>query len=337
MIRGLTAAAFAVAMIACGSTLREIDGQAGAGGKATATPNVPTASPAPTIGRPAGAAAPGYVRLTDDLGGWSIDMPMGWFELPGAQHGREIRSYDPTIPLPGNRSSSFLPPTGGVYVHLRMQQNPEQHAAAAFFAPAASTPGFEVREHRSLTLAGQPAEFWSTWRSQPAEAQRLEPTLSWYVRSPFFNDRMVVITAAPGESPLRPEVERIVASLQFYQPAPVDLTPTMSRREAIERAAPSTRAGKPSNYTRVEAKLVLYKHWESAMSGGQSFTTDPDTLVWVVAYSGTGITTRRGDVCAWGVSVFAARPLEPANGVGAFACGNDVWPKGFEQLVDLDK
>jgi hypothetical protein len=336
MIRFVGAAAVLIATLSCGSTLREQDGQAGARGKSTATPVAGAASPAPTVGGPSGAAAPGYVRLTDDLGGWSIDMPQGWLERPGTQHGREIRNYDPTIPLPGNFSSSYLPPTGGVYVRLQMQQNPERLAPAAFFAPT-NAPGFEVREHRALTLAGQPAEFWSTWRSQPSEFQRLEPTSWWYVRSPFFDDRMVVLTAAPGESALRAEVERIVASLQFYQPAAVSLAPTVTRQQAIEHAAPTTRMGKPSTYTRVEAKLVLYKDWERVMSNGKSFVTDPDTLVWVVAYTGTGITTRRGDICVWGVSVFAARPLEPENNVGVFACGTDAWPQAFDRLVDLDK
>ena len=53
-----------------------------------------TASPASSPGRPVGTAAPGYIRLTDDLGGWSIDRPATWFERPEAMHGRAVRSYD---------------------------------------------------------------------------------------------------------------------------------------------------------------------------------------------------------------------------------------------------
>jgi hypothetical protein len=147
---------------------------------------------------------------------------------------------------------------------------------------------------------------------------------------------MVVIYAAPGESPLRSEVERIVASLQFYRPSPVSLLPTVSRQEAIDRVVLRP-PGKPSTATRVEAKLVQYKDWERRQGGSRSYTMDPDTLVWVVAYVAPDITTRRGDPCAWAISVSAARPLAPGDGVGVFQCGPGTWLAWFDQLVDLDK
>lgn len=330
MIR-IAVAAFAIATVACGSTLGELDSRAGGRGRATPTP--PSAA---TVGRPVGSAAPGWVRVADDAGGWSMEIPQGWFERVAPQHGHEFRSYDPSIPLPGNYSSEGLPPVGHVLVRIQMQANHDQLDAASFFKPASSGSGFDVRSHKQVTLAGQPAEFWSVWRSQPSEFQRLEPTFAWYVRSPFFDDRMVVITAAPGESPLHAEVERIVASLQFYQPAPVSLVPTVSRQEAMDRAVPHP-AGKPSPATRIEAKLVLYKDWERLQGGSRSYVTDPDTLVWVVAYVAPNITTRRGDPCPWAVGVSAARPLEPGNNVGVFQCGPGTWPAWFDQLVDLDK
>jgi hypothetical protein len=265
-----------------------------------------------------------------------MDMPNDWFEQVAPQHGHEFRSYDPAIPLPGNYSSEGLPPVGQVLVRMQMQQNPERRDPPSFFAPGASSSGFQIRDHRSVTVAGQPAELWLIWHSQPSDFQRLEPTLWWYVRSPFFDDRIVVITAAPGESPLRDEVERIVASLQFYQPAPVAFVPTVSRKEAMDRAVPHP-PGKPSPAMRIEAKLVLYKDWERLQGGSRSYVTDPDTLVWVVAYVAPNITTRRGDPCAWAVGVSAARPLAPGDGVGVFQCGPGTWPTWFDQLVDLAK
>ena len=329
MIRFVVAAALAVATLSCGSSLHEIDGQAGAAG-ATTTPSL-----AATTGLPVGSPTAGSVRVRDDAGGWSMEMPAGWFERAAPQHGHEFRSYDPAIPLPGNYSSEGLPPPSQVLVRMQMQHNPDRHDAATFFKPTLTGTGHDVREHKQVTVAGQAAELWSIWRSQPAEFQRLEPTRSWYLRSPFFDDRMVVITAAPGDSPLRAEVERIVASLQFYQPSPVSLVPTVSRQEAMDRAVPRP-PGKPSTATRVEAKLTLYKNWERLQGGSRSYSTDPDTLVWVVAYVAPDITTRHGDPCAWAVGVSAARPLAPGEGVGVFQCGPGTWPAWFDQLVDLD-
>jgi hypothetical protein len=266
-----------------------------------------------------------------------MDMPQGWFERAAPQHGPEFRSYDPSISLPGNYSSEGLPPVGDVLVRMQMQANPDKLDAATFFkVPDPREVGVQVREHKQATVAGQPTEFWSLWRSQPAQFQRQEPTLWWYLRSPFFDDRMVVIYAAPGESPLRSEVERIVASLQFYRPSPVSLLPTVSRQEAIDRVVLRP-PGKPSTATRVEAKLVQYKDWERRQGGSRSYTMDPDTLVWVVAYVAPDITTRRGDPCAWAISVSAARPLAPGDGVGVFQCGPGTWLAWFDQLVDLDK
>jgi hypothetical protein len=228
-----------------------------------------------------------------------MDMPQGWFERAAPQHGREFRSYDPSIPLPGNYSSEGLPPVGDVLVRMQMQANPDKLDAATFFkVPDPREVGVQVREHKQATVAGQPTEFWSLWRSQPAQFQRQEPTLWWYLRSPFFDDRMVVIYA-----------DRVV------------LRPP----------------GKPSTATRVEAKLVQYKDWERRQGGSRSYTMDPDTLVWVVAYVAPDITTRRGDPCAWAISVSAARPLAPGDGVGVFQCGPGTWPAWFDQLVDLDK
>jgi hypothetical protein len=332
VFRLIAAATLAIATLSCGSSLREIDGQAGAAGAARAASSTP--SPAAMPAGPIGSPAAGWVRISDDAGGWSMDMPQGWFEKAAPQHGHEFRSYDPSIPLPGNYSSEGLPPVGHVLVRMQMQANPDQLDATAFFKPTLTEPRVEVREHKQVTVGGQPAELWSVWRSQPSQFQRLEPTLSWYVRSPFFDDRMVVIYAAPGESSLRSDVERIVASLQFYQPSPVSLVPTVSRQEAIDRVV-SRPPGKPSTATRVEAKLVQYKEWERRQGGSRSYTTDPDTLVWVVAYVAPDITTRRGDPCAWAISVSAARPLAPGDNVGVFQCGPGTWPAWFAQLVDL--
>ncbi|MDP9252836.1 MAG: hypothetical protein M3O80_07505, partial [Chloroflexota bacterium] len=100
MLRIFAAVCLAIATLSCGSTLREVDGQAGAGGAAATT-----RSPAPTAGRPVGSPAPNWIRVNDDLGGWSIDAPKTWFDQPVTSYGyrgRGMTSYDPatsSIPL----------------------------------------------------------------------------------------------------------------------------------------------------------------------------------------------------------------------------------------------
>jgi hypothetical protein len=290
------------------------------------------ATPVPTPGSPTGTPAPGYARLRDDAGGWSVDVPQAWRHRTGPQHGFEARSFDPDVPDAQNRSIAYLPPDGAIYVGMNMRQNPDRLEAATFVARfELGRIDQQIREHASVRVAGQPAELYSFWRSQPTDFAKNEPTLWWYLRSPFFDDRMVVISAFPAASPLRPEVERIVASLQFYQPAPVPLTPLVSRADALAQI--SARPGHV--LSRIEARLVLYKEFEAAVGDRRAFGIDPDTLVWVVAYAGQIPSNRHGfgdsSPCTWAVSVLAARPPDA---VGSFMCANASWPAWFDSLED---
>src|SRR2546428_676263 len=180
------------------------------------------------------------------------------------------------------------------------------------------------------------------WRqvppSPPPVGGKLEPTLYWYVRSPYFDDRMVVIHAVPAASPLRAEVERIVASLRFSPPTPVVLKPLVSRQQAIEQAT-AIDHNLGATITRVEAKLVLYKEWERANASGRSFVTDPDMLVWVVVRAGRGLYCGMGGPL--GASTrechvsFNVLPARPPDQVGVFGT-MPAWPAWFDQLTDLD-
>ena len=288
----------------------------------------PTPSPLPVS-----RASPGYVRVQDDAGGWSVEIPEHWYQVPAPQHGFEVRSYDPT----GMDYSGNFPPPGGVFVRMQMEQNPNKLDPSGFFQPP-QTPGYQIRDHQQVTIAGQPAEMWSIWQSQPADWGKLEPTLYWYVRSPYFDDRMVVIHAVPAASPLRAEVERIVASLRFSPPTPVVLKPLVSRQQAIEQAT-AIDHNLGATITRVEAKLVLYKEWERASASGRSFATDPDMLVWVVVRAGRGLYCGMGGPL--GASTrechvsFSVLPARPPDQVGVFGT-MPAWPAWFDQLTDLD-
>lgn len=334
-MRALILLCACVLLVACGSTQEQLRAASG-GASFTPTPAA-TATVAPTAGHPTGSPAAGTTRISDDLGGWAMDVPSDWRTRPAPQHGYEIRNYDPAVPLPSNTSSEFLPPQGGVVVSVHMQQNPDRQTPAAFYQPV-NGPGLDIREHRSVTMGGRPAEFWSVWQSQPSDFQRLEPRLSWYVASPFFDDRMMVITAAPGESAQRAVVERMVETLQFYQPAPPPSIALVTRAQAIENAIGGVQKNVGASITRVEAKLVFYKEWERTQ-GSRSYVEDPDMLVWVVTYEGIGLYCGRGGPhgtpppCHFAFSVQPARPPEM---VGVFGV-TPTWPAWFGALVDRDR
>ena len=281
MLRLLVATTLAIAAVSCGSSLREIDGQAGAAGALTPAP---TATP----GTPLTSPAAGWVRISDDAGGWSMDMPQGWFERAAHQHGRELRSYDPSIPLPGNYSSEGLPPVGQVLLRMQMQatrtnSTPSRSSKSPIRAKLVSK-SVNTRGHDRRSTA----EFWSLWRSQRRSSSVSSHALVVPAQS-VLDDRMVVIYAAPGESPLR---RRSSGSSQrrFYKPSPASLVPTVSRRDAIDAWCRVRR--QTSTATRVEAKLTSTRTG-NVCGGSRSYTRIP-TPVWVVAYVAPDITTRRG-------------------------------------------
>ncbi len=261
-----------------------------------------------------------------------MDVPEGWWTQPGPQHGYEVRSYDPTVALAGN-ATARLPAPAGVVLTLRMRQNPKRLDPLSYFKKPDEGPELAVREHEHVELAGQPAEMWLIWRDQPSNYQWLEPTRRWYVRSPFFDDRMVVITAAPGDGPLQDTVDRVLGTLQFYRPTPPPLDPIVTRDQAVRSVLEDeTRSG--AAIDRVEAKLVLYKEFETALAAGQDFVTDPDTLVWLVVYEGSSLSCGAGPrgSCRSSFRVVAARPSDHVAMGGAAP----AWPAWFDALRDRD-
>src|SRR6267143_1850937 len=175
MIRVLAAASCAIAMLACGSTLREVDSQAGAGG-----PVAPARSPSPTSGRPVGSPAPAWTRTIDELGGWSIYAPKDWFAQPVTPYGyggRRMTSYDPataSIPLKTGMS---------VTVQLMWDWNGDASDLRTFAErrvwTATCVACRKVLETRHLTLAGQDADFYVVEQNQPHPFDELEPRLFW--------------------------------------------------------------------------------------------------------------------------------------------------------------
>jgi hypothetical protein len=374
MIRVVAAAVLASAMIACGSTLREIDGQAGgtrlsdSEGRALHAAAI-TPSPAPTPGRPVGTPALDWRRITDEHGGWSIDVPRSWFDharSPTGSSWRGSSSYDPstsTIPLPTGAS---------IGIQLLWDWDGDATTDLRTFAErrvwiATCVACRKILETRRTTLAGQDAEFYTVSQNQPQPFDQLEPHLFWLLRSPYFADRVLVITAVPAASPFRATVERIVSTLQLFRPTPPDLTPTKTRQQVIDefRRGVNPMPGSFGTGTRVEAKLMRWQDWEiaynaalrasSAAGGGPSGAhgaIDPDVVVWVVAMTGTFEQLARGPapplrspgaspapartpiVQHWRISAVPAR--EPYGWGGpSFGGPEPTWPAWYDQLTDL--
>ena len=333
----------ALVLVSCGSL--EDNGQSGAlaGSKATSAPTQ-------TAGRPVGVPATGQVRVKDDFGGWSIDRPASWFDTPQAMHGSALRNLAFSM-------NDFPPPPGTVGLGLRLETvhpgeeglDLETYAKRRVWISTCAT-CLKILERGDLTIAGQPAKFFSVFQNQPSPLEQFEPHLYWLVRSPFFADRVLVITGGPAASPGREELERIVATIQFFRPTPPILVPMRTKAEII-----ASLSGPGRTVTRSEAKLMLYREFERAYnavlraaSGGPTAeysATDPDTLVWVVAFTGSGFTpmkggppglgeaTRTPTPWSWGISVVPAR--EPYGWGGPSMGGPEAtWPAWFDQLAD---
>jgi hypothetical protein len=283
----------------------------------------------------------GDLTVCDAAGGWSMVMPQGWFERPSRQHGREIMSYDPA----GMDNSGSMPGPGQILVRLQMIQNPSGLDPVAFAAMPIGGIHELIRGHRRVTVAGEPAELYEVGNIPPSSPDHPETTLFWYLRSPFFADRMVVISLARPESTLRAEGERIVASLRFFQPTPISFIPTVSRADAIARVTSRPELA----LTRIEAKLVLRKELEATKRFGIDWYSDPDALAWVVVYAGSGIHQQSfGGVpsslllstpaptpgpCLSGLVVFPADG-EPGSSIGPGCDTRSSWPSWFDALID---
>ncbi len=111
---------------------------------------------------------------------------------------------------------------------------------------------------------------------------------------------------------------------------------TLTRQQAIARAATDATVSGEVRWTQVESKLVTYREWNRLSPFTPTFgyvdTTDPDSLVWVVAYLGPMVSVSP-DYCEWVVRAFRA-DSRIATDWGASQCGKGQWPSGFDLLPD---
>jgi hypothetical protein len=122
-----------------------------------------------------------------------------------------------------------------------------------------------------------------------------------------------------------------------YTPAVPNLQVDVTRALAIENALTIQR-NVGATISRVEAKLTRYRDFEAGVANGHSYVTDPDMLVWVVAYRGTNLYCGFGGPidlgkCEFG---FTVRPAMLADHVGVFGT-QPAWPAWFDRLIDQSR
>jgi hypothetical protein len=110
---------------------------------------------------------------------------------------------------------------------------------------------------------------------------------------------------------------------------------TLTRGQAIARAAMDATVSGKVVWTQVESKLVTYGEARRLFpfaSGRSEDTTDQDALVWVVAYVGPMVSMST-DYCDWAVRAFRA-DRRIASDWGASSCGPGQRPWGLGLLPD---
>jgi hypothetical protein len=111
---------------------------------------------------------------------------------------------------------------------------------------------------------------------------------------------------------------------------------TLTRQQAIDRAAVDATVDGQITWTRMESKLVRYAEWRELISVptyGED-TTNPDSLFWVVAYLGRFVPIESATYqCQWVMRVFAADGRAPET-FGASMCGQGGWQWDFVLLPD---
>ena len=149
---------------------------------------------------------PGWVRVRDDDGGFTIALPTSWHAYDGMARGAVLAS-EVLVP-------SSTPSAGEMRIEIRLDI--EGPRGPSDFLEGLAHHGGGVTERRTVKLAGGSAEFAAVYDN--TLYPRPATTLNWALRSPFFPERIVWIRAWPLESGRRAEAEAIVATLQFVFP-----------------------------------------------------------------------------------------------------------------------
>jgi hypothetical protein len=364
----------AISLLSCGATVRELESQAGAPSSLSPTPSVRAStatSNCDVLGRITPAPAPpletvdlgnGTKRLTSAEAGYSIVAPSAWLVSssflfsPGVLNNTpsfgqtHLTSYDRTTIDPASviAFGRMLSPSVGIRLDIELWRNPKFESAEDYRKNVLIGPDQSaVFPGRAVTIAGQHAyettiqdEFRFQPETGPLQITR-QTRLLWLI--PVLRpDRMLVISATPGESALRSQVVSIVATLQISQPV-VSQLPVINQRDAILRQWLYDKTGAPIAGRRVEAKLITYFDSSVAMNGGLllRIDRDPEELFWIVAVSGgPDLPQPRGGPMQYSpVPTTWIEYQTPATnaryeGTGTKIASAGTWPPDFDALVD---
>jgi len=149
---------------------------------------------------------PGWVRVRDDDGGFTIALPTSWHAYDGTARGAVIASE---VLIPAN-----TPSAGEMRIEIRLDIAGAR--GPGDFLEGLAHHGGVVTERRTVKLASGSAEFATVYDN--TLYPRPATTLNWALRSPFFPERIVWIRAWPLESGRRAEAEAVVATLEFVAP-----------------------------------------------------------------------------------------------------------------------
>jgi hypothetical protein len=374
MVRSLVVPVLFFVTVACGSTLREGDGQAGASGvAATASPvatPIPTTAPnCDVLARVPPAPAPalavvdlgnGTRRLTSAEAGYTIVAPASWHVSAGPWSGASpqfgqahLTSYDPATTDIRNPSMSpafgrMMSPDIGIRMDIELWRNPKLEAADEYVKNVhIGADQRAVLPGRSVTIAGQRAyhaTIQDEFRFQPATGP-LEITrqtrLLWLIPV-LRSDRMLVMYATPGESALRGQVEAAVATLELF-PAAASALPVIHQRDAVLKQWLYDKNGAPITGRRVEAKLITYAEAQASLNSGVQLRMDrdPEEPFWLVAVSGPDLPRGHGGP----MMVSPPPPITwiqyttPATnvryeGTGTRYSSVGAWPSDFDSVAD---
>lgn len=357
--------------IGCGSSVREVEGQAAAppthAGSLAMAPGTPASCDA--LGRvPARPAPPleisergdGTKLLFSAEAGYTIVVPeswlvnMGYWAAPafGQAH---LTSYDPkTVDYRMQTTHGMVAPEAGIRLDIAVWTRPEDEPLDRYAARVPIGPSqTAVLPGHFVTLAGQRAYramIQDVHGYQPAAGPPIitrQTRLLWLVPT-LRPDRVLVIYATPAESSLRGLAEATVATLQLSRPVVSEMPIVHRRDEIVRRWLYDEKTGQPIAGRRAEAKLVTYAESRAAMQGGSGLLRidrDPEELFWLVAVSGPGLPEGRGGL--WGPgAVGATRPptawmlhQAPATndrreGTGGQIATSGTWPPDFDAVVD---
>jgi len=149
---------------------------------------------------------PGWVRVRDDDGGFTIALPTSWHAYDGMARGAVLAS-EVLVP-------ATTPSAGEMRIDIRLDI--EGPRGPSDFLEGLGHHGGGIIERRTVKLAGASAEFATVYDNTMYPRPGI--TLNWALRSPFFPERIVWIRAWPLDPGRRAEAEAIVATLQFVAP-----------------------------------------------------------------------------------------------------------------------